>query len=165
MYLNILLRTDRLRSAGRPSSYSTPAAPPSPPKPAIFKRSSSSSWAMVFLSAGKSVGFSLTRQPAHDGRQVELTVKEPELELVGLGESQRTGEGRSRTLGGQCGGGKEGGTASWRARDGTSLAGLSTMLPASQSGASMVPSCSLAAIPGIKGRVLALNVTSQYMPA
>jgi hypothetical protein len=49
MYLNMLFLTLLFIDTGCPSSSSTPASPPSPARPAIFRRSSSSSWAIVFL--------------------------------------------------------------------------------------------------------------------
>lgn len=49
MYLNILFFTLRFIDTGWPSSISTPASPPSPARPVIFCRSSSSSCAMVFF--------------------------------------------------------------------------------------------------------------------
>lgn len=52
MYRNMLSLTDRFIAAGWPSSYSTPEAPPSPDRPSILARSSSSSWDWVFLGAG-----------------------------------------------------------------------------------------------------------------
>jgi len=47
MYLNILLLTLRFIATGWPSSYSTPDSPPSPERPDIFWRNSSSSSAWV----------------------------------------------------------------------------------------------------------------------
>lgn len=52
MYRNMLSLTDRFIATGWPSSYSTPEAPPSPDRPSILARSSSSSWDWVFLGAG-----------------------------------------------------------------------------------------------------------------
>ena len=49
MYLNMLFLTLLFIDTGCPSSSSTPASPPSPARPAIFCRSSSSSCAIVFL--------------------------------------------------------------------------------------------------------------------
>jgi len=49
MYLNMLFLTLLFIDTGCPSSSSTPASPPSPARPAIFRRSSSSSCAIVFL--------------------------------------------------------------------------------------------------------------------
>lgn len=57
IYLNILFFTLRFIETGWPSSNSTPDSPPSPLRPAIFRRSSSSISAMVFFFLGGSGDF------------------------------------------------------------------------------------------------------------
>lgn len=56
MYRNMLFFTLRFIATGAPSSYSIPASPPSPERPDILRRSSSSNCACDFLGdAGLSV--------------------------------------------------------------------------------------------------------------